>query len=171
MALPAEVWARIFHLAADDDILFRPGIPTSLAESAWCKDQWQSCRDGGGSGVEWNLRSPERAMDILQRRSYSTKKVLPAGSRFDYSHIDMSIIRQSSLPVGSGDRLVSNPSFDVYISAMSRRLSHYVLLLTRLLRTLLLQLLHMAGGRKGYTLVLTPPLVVNLYLSKNTSKT
>ena len=71
MSLPAEIWARIFDLAADDDILFRPGIPTSLAESAW---YWKTYEDGVS---EWTIRSPEVAMDILQKRSYATKKVLP----------------------------------------------------------------------------------------------
>jgi len=75
MSLPAEIWARIFDLAADDDMLFRPGIPTSLAESAWCKDDRKTYLNRGNP--EWTLRSPEQAMDFLQRRSYSTKKVIP----------------------------------------------------------------------------------------------
>jgi hypothetical protein len=71
MSLPAEVWTRIFELAADDDILFRPGIPTSLTESAWYQDyNWKNY-----PALEWKLRSPEQAMDVLQRRSYATKKV------------------------------------------------------------------------------------------------
>lgn len=75
MFLPAEIWTRIFDLAADDDILFRPGIPTSLAESAWCQGYYIG---SGGSAPEWKLRSPEQAMDILQKRSFATKQVVLA---------------------------------------------------------------------------------------------
>lgn len=73
-ALPAEIWTQIFDLAADEDLLFQPGIPTSLAESAWVQDYWKSqIKDESTS--KWSLRAPEQAMDILQRRSYGTKKV------------------------------------------------------------------------------------------------
>jgi hypothetical protein len=64
--LPPEIWSQIFDLAADEDILFHPGIPTAMAESAWYKDIIIN---------EWRLRSPREAMNILQRRSYATKKV------------------------------------------------------------------------------------------------
>ena len=62
--LPAEIWIQIFYLAADEDIIIQHGLPTVLAESAWYKD-----RD------EWKLRSPQEAMEMLQRRSYAMKKV------------------------------------------------------------------------------------------------
>ena len=75
MSLPAEIWTQIFGLAADEDILFQPGFPTSLAESAWCRDYWKLRFDVNESSAEWSLRSPEQALDILQRRSYATKKV------------------------------------------------------------------------------------------------
>ena len=64
--LPSEIWSQIFDLAADEDILFLPGIPTSMAESAWYRDIIVN---------EWRLRSPQEAMNMLQRRSYATKKV------------------------------------------------------------------------------------------------
>lgn len=66
LELPAEIWTHIFDLAADEDILFRYGIPTVMAESAWYKDPIIN---------EWRLRSPGEAMNLLQRRSYATKKV------------------------------------------------------------------------------------------------
>jgi len=62
--LPAEILIQIFYLAADEDIIIQPGLPTILAESAWYKD-----RD------DWRLRSPQEAMEMLQRRSYAMKKV------------------------------------------------------------------------------------------------
>lgn len=63
--LPAEIWIQIFYLATDEDIIIQHGLPTVLAESAWYKD-----RDD-----EWELRSPQDAMEMLQRRSYAMKKV------------------------------------------------------------------------------------------------
>ena len=62
--LPAEIWIQIFYLAADEDIIIQHGLPTVLAESAWYKN-----------GDEWKLRSPQEAMEMLQRRSYAMKKV------------------------------------------------------------------------------------------------
>lgn len=165
MPLPAEIWARIFDLAADDDILFRPGIPTTLAESAWCKDDRKTYLTRGNP--EWALRSPEQAMDVLQRRSYSTKKVISSLFCRLFSLLTPTNARQSSPHVGSGDRLVLNPSSGVYISAMPQTLSHYVRCWTRLLRSLLLQRLHMAGGRKGYILVPTSTQDMVLHQSRN----
>jgi hypothetical protein len=66
LELPAEIWTQIFDLAADEDILFQPGIPTIMVESAWYKDIIID---------QWRLRSPGEAMNLLQRRSYATKKV------------------------------------------------------------------------------------------------
>ncbi|PPR05316.1 hypothetical protein CVT26_011575 [Gymnopilus dilepis] len=65
--LPAEIWTQIFDLAADEDLLFQPGIPTGMAESAWVKDRILG---------DWRLRSPQEAMNMLQRRSYATKKAI-----------------------------------------------------------------------------------------------
>lgn len=62
--LPAEIWIQIFYLAADEDIIIQHGLPTILAKSAWYKD-----------GDVWKLRSPQEAMELLQRRSYAMKKV------------------------------------------------------------------------------------------------
>ncbi|KAF9547469.1 hypothetical protein CPC08DRAFT_745201 [Agrocybe pediades] len=63
--LPSELWSQIFDLAADEDILFQHGFPSVMAESAWYKDYILG---------EWRLRSPREAMNLLQRRSYFTKK-------------------------------------------------------------------------------------------------
>ena len=63
--LPAEIWIQIFYLAADEDIIIQHGLPTILAESAWYKDR-----------ADWKLRSPQKAMEMLQRRSYAMKKVI-----------------------------------------------------------------------------------------------
>ncbi|KAF9524338.1 hypothetical protein CPB83DRAFT_820210 [Crepidotus variabilis] len=76
--LPAEIWTQIFDLAADEDLLFQPGIPTALAESAWFREYWRSQLLVKDSSSDWSLRSPEQAMDILQRRSYATKKSIVA---------------------------------------------------------------------------------------------
>ncbi|KAF8157206.1 hypothetical protein B0H34DRAFT_658290 [Crassisporium funariophilum] len=65
--LPAEVWTQIFDLAADEDIIFQHGLPTVMAESAWYKDIIVD---------EWRLRSPQEAMNFLQRRSYAMKKAI-----------------------------------------------------------------------------------------------
>ncbi|KAF8198534.1 hypothetical protein BJ912DRAFT_951753 [Pholiota molesta] len=67
LELPAEIWTQIFDLAADEDILFQPGIPTIMVESAWYKDIIID---------QWRLRSPGEAMNLLQRRSYATKKAI-----------------------------------------------------------------------------------------------
>ena len=71
MALPGEIWTQIFEFATDEDVLFQPGIQTSMAESAWYRDSLGF----GNPSSKWSLRSPEKAMDILLRRSYTTKKV------------------------------------------------------------------------------------------------
>lgn len=63
--LPAELWTHVFDLAADEDVIFQHGLPTTMAESAWFKDFFG----------EWMLRSPQDALDLVQRRSYATKKV------------------------------------------------------------------------------------------------
>jgi hypothetical protein len=63
--LPAEIWTHIFDLAADEDVIFQYALPTSMAESAWFKTFLG----------EWTLRSPQEALNLIQRRSYATKKV------------------------------------------------------------------------------------------------
>jgi hypothetical protein len=60
---PAEIWIQIFYLTADEDIIIQDGLHTVLAELAWYKD-----------GDEWKLRSPQEAMEMLQR-SYPMEKV------------------------------------------------------------------------------------------------
>ncbi|KAF8811655.1 hypothetical protein BYT27DRAFT_7160670 [Phlegmacium glaucopus] len=63
--LPAEILIQIFYLATDEDIIIQHGLPTIMAESAWYKG-----RDN------WKLRSPQEAMEMLQRRSYAMKKAI-----------------------------------------------------------------------------------------------
>lgn len=65
MDLPDEVWRQIFDLAADEDIIFQYGLPTVMAESAWFENVFGA----------WTLRSPQEALNLIQRRSYATKKV------------------------------------------------------------------------------------------------
>jgi len=65
--LPAELWTHIFDLAADEDVIFQYGLPTVMAESAWFKTVFSA----------WALRTPEEALNLIQRRSYATKKVCP----------------------------------------------------------------------------------------------
>ncbi|KAJ7481336.1 hypothetical protein B0H11DRAFT_2157741 [Mycena galericulata] len=64
--LPAELWTQVFDLAADEDVILQHGLPTSMAESAWFKDFFG----------EWALRSPADALNLVQRRSYATKKAI-----------------------------------------------------------------------------------------------
>ncbi|KAF8635308.1 hypothetical protein AX17_003956 [Amanita inopinata Kibby_2008] len=64
--LPSEIWTQIFDLAADEDLIFQYGLPTSMAESAWFKSVVG----------EWSLRTPQEALNIIQRRSYATKKAI-----------------------------------------------------------------------------------------------
>ena len=65
MDLPAEILTQIFDLAADEDVIFQYGLPTVMAESAWFKSY----------AKKWTLRSPGDALNLIQRRSYATKKV------------------------------------------------------------------------------------------------
>jgi hypothetical protein len=62
--LPPELWTHIFDLAADEDVIFQYALPTVMAESAWSR-----------AFGEWSLRSPQEALNLIQRRSYATKKV------------------------------------------------------------------------------------------------
>ncbi|KAK7052258.1 hypothetical protein R3P38DRAFT_3594848 [Favolaschia claudopus] len=62
--LPAELWTQIFDLAADEDVIFHPALPTTMAESVWFKNFFG----------DWTLRSPQDAIELVQRRSYATKK-------------------------------------------------------------------------------------------------
>ncbi|TRM59551.1 hypothetical protein BD626DRAFT_572510 [Schizophyllum amplum] len=66
LTLPSEIWNRIFDLASDEDVIFQYGLPTVMAESAWFKNAFG----------EWTLRSPQEAINLVQRRSYSTKKAI-----------------------------------------------------------------------------------------------
>lgn len=62
--LPDELWQQIFLAAVDTDVLGH-WLPTSMAESAWFKNIFE----------EWALRPPHEAVNMVQRRSYFTKKV------------------------------------------------------------------------------------------------
>ncbi|KIL64685.1 hypothetical protein M378DRAFT_77851 [Amanita muscaria Koide BX008] len=64
--LPEEIWTHIFDLAADEDLIFQYGLPTSMAEAAWFKSIVS----------EWALRTPQEALNLIQRRSYATKKAI-----------------------------------------------------------------------------------------------
>jgi hypothetical protein len=77
MSLPSEIWTQIFDLATDDDALSLRPILTSFAESAWSKVYWKMYIGSGDPASQWRVRSPEQIRDILQRRNYATKKVLP----------------------------------------------------------------------------------------------
>ncbi|KZT75189.1 hypothetical protein DAEQUDRAFT_701424 [Daedalea quercina L-15889] len=69
--LPAEVWLQIFHYASEDDALFDYALPTSMVESSWFKMVF------GG----WTLRSANEGLNVMQRRSYATKKAIMATCR------------------------------------------------------------------------------------------
>ncbi|KAF8067966.1 hypothetical protein FPV67DRAFT_1416302 [Lyophyllum atratum] len=66
MDLPAEIWAHIFDLAADEDVIFQYGLPTMMSESTWSKNAFG----------RWTLRRPSEAINLVQRRSYATKKAI-----------------------------------------------------------------------------------------------
>ncbi|KAJ7141740.1 hypothetical protein C8R43DRAFT_1097724 [Mycena crocata] len=53
--LPAELWTHVFDLAADEDVIFQHGLPTTI--------------------------SPQDALDLVQRRSYATKKAVVRTSK------------------------------------------------------------------------------------------
>lgn len=62
--LPAEVWVRIFDYATDD-FTDQYALPIMMAESAWFLNVFG----------DWSLRSPQEAMNTIQRRSFTVKKV------------------------------------------------------------------------------------------------
>ncbi|KIY73853.1 hypothetical protein CYLTODRAFT_485000 [Cylindrobasidium torrendii FP15055 ss-10] len=62
--LPDEILSFIFILASDEDLLFNHGLPTTMSTSAWFKNAIGN----------WTLRQPSEALNVLQRRSYSTKR-------------------------------------------------------------------------------------------------
>ncbi|KAJ7137473.1 hypothetical protein C8R43DRAFT_612016 [Mycena crocata] len=64
--LSSELWTQVFDLAADEDVIFQHGLPTSMAESAWFTDFFG----------EWATRFPQDALELVQRRSYATKKAI-----------------------------------------------------------------------------------------------
>lgn len=66
LEFPDELWRQIFDLAVDEDMIFQPWLLTSMAESAWFKNALFD---------EWCLRPPQEALNLLQRRSYASKKV------------------------------------------------------------------------------------------------
>ncbi|EGO03152.1 hypothetical protein SERLA73DRAFT_174592 [Serpula lacrymans var. lacrymans S7.3] len=70
--LPPELWSYIFDLAADEDVIFYPGLPTTMAQSTWFKPPWKD---------DWQLRTPQDAINMIQRRSYATKKTVIATCR------------------------------------------------------------------------------------------
>ncbi|KAI6021245.1 hypothetical protein EDC04DRAFT_2869846 [Pisolithus marmoratus] len=71
--LPPELWSYIFDLAADEDVIFYPGLPTSMAQSTWSRAIYD----------KWSVRTPQDTINIIQRRSYATKKFLVRCLFFD----------------------------------------------------------------------------------------
>lgn len=63
--LPSEIWTRIFDLAADEGIIFNHDLPTVMAECVWFKTIFG----------QWQLRTAQESINLIQRRSYATKKV------------------------------------------------------------------------------------------------
>ncbi|KAG1733137.1 hypothetical protein EDB19DRAFT_1731826 [Suillus lakei] len=63
-SLPPELWSHIFGLAADEDTIFYPGLPTSMTQSSWARSLV----------TDWQLRTPRDSINMVQRRSYATKK-------------------------------------------------------------------------------------------------
>ncbi|KAH7908860.1 hypothetical protein BJ138DRAFT_1011934 [Hygrophoropsis aurantiaca] len=70
--LPPELWSHIFALAADEDVLFSPLLPTSFAPSTWTRHIFTH---------DNTLRTPHDALCILQRRNYHTKKAIAGTCR------------------------------------------------------------------------------------------
>ncbi|KAL4068493.1 hypothetical protein V8B97DRAFT_833745 [Scleroderma yunnanense] len=64
--LPPELWSYIFDLAADEDVIFYPGLPTNMAQSTWSRAVFG----------EWKVRTAQDTINIIQRRSYATKKAI-----------------------------------------------------------------------------------------------
>ncbi|KAJ7469698.1 hypothetical protein FB451DRAFT_1476595 [Mycena latifolia] len=52
--LPSEVWTQVFDLAADEDLIFEYGLPTTMSESEWFEDYFG----------DWALRSPQDVLDL-----------------------------------------------------------------------------------------------------------
>lgn len=94
MDLPAEIWAQIFNLAADDDLIFQYGLQTSFSVHAW----WKAFHG------DWLLRSPMEALNYIQKRSYFTKKV-----RVLYlESFDVTLTQQDDLAGSPSYPLVAN---------------------------------------------------------------
>jgi hypothetical protein len=74
MALPSEIWTQIFHLAADEDEIFRYELPISLDTSVWARNTIKD-KLPQSDIQDWTLKTPSDALNFLQRRSYATKKV------------------------------------------------------------------------------------------------
>lgn len=110
--LPAEIWIQIFYLAADEDIIIQHGLPTVLAESAWYKD----------GDDDWKLRSPQEAMEMLQRRSHAMKKVnfISLPHSWPCVLIYTLMNRQSFLLVSVGGTWALNAFSIVYTSDIQR---------------------------------------------------
>ncbi|KAG5643028.1 hypothetical protein DXG03_001640 [Asterophora parasitica] len=66
MDLPREIWAQIFDLAADEDVIFQYGLPTMHSQSLWHKNL----------RGKWEVRRPTDAMNAIQFNSYATKKAI-----------------------------------------------------------------------------------------------
>ncbi|KAK7034625.1 hypothetical protein VNI00_012267 [Paramarasmius palmivorus] len=69
--LPDELWIQIFEYATDEDVLLQPALPTSMSNYAWYirENLDEETR-------EWKLRSPEEALNVVQRESWEVKMTL-----------------------------------------------------------------------------------------------
>lgn len=74
MSLPSEIWTQIFHLAADEDEIFRYELPISLDTSIWTRNTLKD-KLPQSDIQDWTLKTPSDILNALQRRSYATKKV------------------------------------------------------------------------------------------------
>ncbi|ESK92011.1 hypothetical protein Moror_10295 [Moniliophthora roreri MCA 2997] len=69
--LPDELWLHIFEYATDEDVLLQPALPTAMSDYAWYIHE-----DSEEGSREWKLRSPEEALDVVQREAWKVKMAL-----------------------------------------------------------------------------------------------
>lgn len=135
--LPSEIWTQIFDLAADEDLIFQYGLPTSMAESAWFKSVIE----------EWALRTPQEALNLIQRRSYSTKKASYICNDA-VTHALNTTCRRSSRRAKNGDIWDPNSSSAHCFSTIQRNYSIYAVSWTHR-PPLLLPLARLLAGGPG----------------------
>ena len=67
--LPVELWIAIFHLVADDEVLFA----NTNVTTAWHTSNWFKLTVAGVT--KWTLRSPQDELSLLQHRRTRSMKV------------------------------------------------------------------------------------------------